>query len=402
MTHSLEVAHVGIYIVEMVFKLLKNNSLTELNVKQWRSLDEEHRNAICTFVETACLVHDLGNPPFGHFGEKAIRSWFNSNKEKTWFKTATSVPRSKRDFLHFDGNMQGFRILTRLQRNLNDPYGLNLTATQLATAIKYPKFNPKKPEKCGFFESEAAIKKEIWAKLGLDDESRHPCSLLMEAADDVAYCVSDLEDASEKGLLTEMDLSQAFNKNKFSVDNGDITRARTDFTNRIVQKAAESFIDRLQNSKHCATPPLLEAYADLDRQKKVSRERVYSSRLVLANEVTGFAVIPGLLDHFIRLFEMKERDFRILAETYVKRESFYVGDVSKVAANYTEELGLLSLLSRKHLSVYIETVKDDKNKFPEMFHRLHLILDLIAGMTDHYALDTYRLVSGQVLYGHRH
>jgi len=402
MTHSLEVAHVGVYIVEMVFKLLGKTSEKGTPVEQWRVLDEDNQNAISSFVETACLVHDIGNPPFGHFGEKAIRSWFDNKKSETWFKTATIVKQSSRDFLNFDGNMQGFRILTRLQRNLNDPYGLNLTATQLASAIKYPIYNPKKPEKCGYFESEAAIKREIWDKLGLDDKTRHPCSLLMEAADDVAYCVSDLEDAAEKDLVSEEDMCRAFNKNEFSIDAGDITKARTDFTNRIVKHIAEKFIDRLKRAEHCATTPLIDAYEDLDRQKEVTREKVYSSRLVLANEVTGFAVIQGLLDQFSRLFQMKERDFRMLADTYVNHQSFYGGAVNKVASKYTEELGLLSLLSRKHLGVYFDALNDSGNIFPEMFHRLHLVLDLITGMTDQHALNTYRLVSGQILYGHRH
>jgi dGTPase len=404
MTHSLEVAHIGIYIVEKVFRFLDSTQFTSSAIAEWRAFNKDCRDAISRFVETACLVHDIGNPPFGHFGEKAIRDWFEKNKNTPWFRDATSdVRHLARDFLYFDGNMQGFRILTRLQRNSEDSYSLNLTYAQLASAIKYPAVDSEKPEKCGFFEAESSIKDEVWEKLGFTDKAhRHPCSLLMEAADDIAYCVSDLEDASEKGLVVDADLDIAFGSTGggFSMDRGDLIKARTKFTNKMVDEAAKAFIGRLKDQSHFQTHPLLTDESDQKLQKTVTREKVYSSRLVLANEVTGFAVIPGLLERFSPLFNMIEVDFAKLAETYVNRKSFYAESANKVASQYTAELGLLSLLSRKHVMVYLEAVSN--GQFPEMFHRMHLVVDLIAGMTDHYALDTFRLVSGQALYGHRH
>ena len=147
------------------------------------------------------LAHDLGNPPFGHQGEVAMREWFNTrNKE--------SEPIHK-DFLHFDGNPQTFRLLTRLQV-LNDEFGLNLTVATLSAIMKYPCLYSSESRcnfrKFGIFASEKEIAEEVWKATGLSEGIRHPFAYIMEACDDIAYSVIDAEDTVKKGYASFYDL----------------------------------------------------------------------------------------------------------------------------------------------------------------------------------------------------
>jgi dGTPase len=145
------------------------------------------------------LAHDLGNPPFGHQGEKAIRQWFGDIKD-------SSVDP---DFAEFDGNAQTFRLLTRLQI-INDQFGLNLTIGTLAALVKYPSIYGSNAKggfkKYGIFQSERQIIEEVWEHSGLEAGMRHPLAYVMEACDDIAYSVIDAEDTVKKGYASFYDL----------------------------------------------------------------------------------------------------------------------------------------------------------------------------------------------------
>jgi dGTPase len=221
LTHSLEVSQTGRYIAdEITLKLLDNNLATQ-----------QECFAIATFVETACLMHDIGNPPFGHFGEAAIAEWFTKEAPSILEKLFCSNPDGSintsklgiikpqidhvlADFKEFDGNPQGLRVVAKLQKN-SDIYGLNLTKTTLASYLKYiresgeAKASPPKPftKKAGYFSTERALVRNIWEELGYNSPQRFPLAYIMEAADDIAYCISDLEDSIEKQLLNK---KQAF------------------------------------------------------------------------------------------------------------------------------------------------------------------------------------------------
>jgi dGTPase len=148
------------------------------------------------------LAHDLGNPPFGHQGEEAIKQWFNENNEVFFGKSCHP------DFLNFDGNAQTIRLLTRLQI-LNDEYGLNLTCGTLAALMKYPSFWDSEQQhygKFGIFESEREIIKDVWKETGLREGIRHPLAYVMEACDDIAYSVIDAEDTVKKDYASFYDL----------------------------------------------------------------------------------------------------------------------------------------------------------------------------------------------------
>ncbi|MBV2082223.1 MULTISPECIES: dGTP triphosphohydrolase [Pseudomonas] len=143
------------------------------------------------------LVHDLGNPPFGHQGEYAIRNWFLTNKAKVFGGNSKDAF----DFVHFDGNAQTLRLVSKLQI-LNDQYGLNLTYATLAALIKYPvstsSIDKEKWKKQGYFSSEEKIVSEVWEETGLSEGVRHPLTYIMEACDDIAYSVLDAEDTVKK------------------------------------------------------------------------------------------------------------------------------------------------------------------------------------------------------------
>ncbi|GGC89338.1 dGTP triphosphohydrolase [Halopseudomonas salina] len=157
------------------------------------------------------LVHDLGNPPFGHQGEYSIQSWFSKNKGKIFDTESEAL-----DFLKFDGNAQTVRLVTKLQI-LNDEYGLNLTYATLGALIKYPvpatSTDSERWKKQGYFDSEKDMVQEVWEATGLSEGVRHPLTYIMEACDDIAYSVLDAEDTVKKGLASYYDLIRYLEKN---------------------------------------------------------------------------------------------------------------------------------------------------------------------------------------------
>ncbi|WP_165494211.1 dGTP triphosphohydrolase [Aquitalea sp. USM4] len=389
LTHSLEVAQVGMLIVDKIRLLIENEPNSKEN-RKWKKLDKKTWLAIRTYVETACLLHDIGNPPFGHFGEKAIQNWFKKNSN---IFSNTVSEKQKFDFLGFDGNKQGFRIVTKLQRNMDDKFGLNLSYSQLASLIKYPVLNPANPSKCGYFFSERSHKKSIWVELGLKKDQRYPISFLMEAADDIAYCISDLEDAHEKNIIKISHMRDICRQLKISKENREnFTQIRTNFTNHLADIAAKNFILKI-NEKFKNQHPLIDNVPITDQIKKITQKHVYSSPIVLNNEIIGFNVIDGILNKFKPLMEMDPSDFKKLAKCTAHDKNLYARKIYPITKKYTSEPSMIATLPVKHILAYLDEVKE--NKECELFYRLHLITDYIAGMTDQFALSTYQFLTGR-------
>ncbi|MDF5997287.1 deoxyguanosinetriphosphate triphosphohydrolase [Pseudomonas aeruginosa] len=198
LTHSLEVACVGRSLGMRVGEILREE------LPEWCDPSD-----LGVIVQSACLAHDIGNPPFGHSGEDAIRNWFQQAAGRGWLDEMSDAERS--DFLHFEGNAQGFRVLTQLEYHQFDG-GTRLTYATLGTYLKYPWTSRHaealgyKKHKFGCYQSELPLLEQITHKLGmpqLDDErwARHPLVYLMEAADDICYGLIDLEDGLEMELL---------------------------------------------------------------------------------------------------------------------------------------------------------------------------------------------------------
>ncbi len=422
LTHSLEVSHIGRILATIACDALS---------KKYPGFPSEPSEiaAIAQTVDSACLVHDIGNPPFGHFGEQAIREWFEQQFES--FKHAPNVPAKKRgfarryqDFLSFDGNAQGFRILTTLQRN-HDEFSLNLTMMLLASTVKYPgtaddkgDVTEGKLKKAGIYFTEQKVFDEVWAACGLrsrgEDGSvahRHPLSYLMEAADDIAYCMSDMEDAVIKRIyeadvvmayLEEISgnplIAAALQKAASTVPDrpneiesfklAKFTVFRAALILKLIHQVADAFAERLHEERLLGGPPLVDEIPEtcnaLESLKKFAQTRIYNHRAVHDKELGGGVVLRGILDAFKPLLMYTRRDFLSVVK----------GERTKNA--HTLGPALCSLLPEKGKAMYrhfVETPKVSPSDVEEWMLRAHLVLDYVAGMTDHYALSTYRQVS---------
>ncbi|MEQ9844665.1 deoxyguanosinetriphosphate triphosphohydrolase family protein [Pectobacterium brasiliense] len=197
LTHSHEVANLARGIGMRLAFELKHEVFKDINADVCLERD------VPALLATIGLVHDMGNPPFGHQGEKAMSEWFTKNLSEEEYSDGIY-----NDFRHFDGNSQTLRLVTKLQL-LNDDYGLNLTYATLASMIKYPRPSDSVDSlwsKHGYFYSETAVVHEVWEKTGLCENVRHPFTYVMEACDDIAYSVLDAEDIVKKGLASFHDL----------------------------------------------------------------------------------------------------------------------------------------------------------------------------------------------------
>ena len=205
LTHSLEVASFAKSLGQTAFQYLIDNNKDD-------ELTPEIKEKVCSILECAGLLHDIGNPPFGHFGEDSIRNWFKTNLSKIEYK-GTSVENNlneqmKNDLYHFEGNAQALRLLTKLHY-LVDENGMHLTYALLNTLIKYPvsscEINKKsgniKDKKMGYYFAEQELFEDITESTGAIN-CRYPLTYLLEAADDIAYHTADIEDAVKKGFLS--------------------------------------------------------------------------------------------------------------------------------------------------------------------------------------------------------
>ncbi|WP_455426991.1 dGTPase [Dryocola sp. LX212] len=432
LTHSLEVQQVGRYIAKEVLSRLKEQQSLEKY-----GLDEL-TGPFESIVEMACLMHDIGNPPFGHFGESAINDWF---RQRLFPADAGSQPRSddrcrvdalrlregeeklnelrrnvRQDLCQFEGNAQGIRLVHSLLR-------MNLTWAQVGCILKYtrPAWLVGKPpeshaylmKKPGFYLSEEAYIRRLRAELELGEFSRFPLTWIMEAADDISYCVADLEDAVEKrifsvellyqhlrdawgehqsGDLFEEVVNEAWRKsstNQMSRNTEDqfFMYLRVNTLNQLVPYAAQRFIDNLPEIFNGEfNHALLEDDSPfarlLELYKQVAVQHVFNHHEVEQLELQGYRVISGLLEIYSPLLNIAAEDFAELVE----KESLRRMPI---------ETRLFHKLSTKHRLAYVEAVSDlapscAEYAVWEFYYRCRLIQDYISGMTDLYAWDEYR------------
>ncbi len=378
LTHSLEVSCVG--------RSLGSTIAIQLLAKH-PELADTHISEIGAIVSAACLAHDLGNPPFGHSGERAISTYFSEGKGLTLKEHLSSM--EWEDLTHFEGNANAFRLLTH-QFEGRRKGGFVMTYSTLASIVKYPYSSQLagKKSKFGFFTTEENDYRKIADELGIIRTSkegeaskyvRHPLVYLVEAADDICYQMMDIEDAHKLKLLTTretIELFESFFDEKKKNRAKDIYKIVTDTNEQIaylrasvigilVNECARVFIENeeaILNGtfegaliKHIGDP-YREAY---NHCSEVAIHKIYRSRDVLDIELAGFHVISTLLDLMIDAVLSPEKAYSQLL-------------INRVSSQY---------------DIHSKT----------LYGRIQAVLDYISGMTDVYALDLYRKIKGNSL-----
>lgn len=380
LTHSLEVASVGMS--------LGNDVARELVVRHPElagSLFEE----IGTIVSTACLAHDMGNPPFGHSGEKAIQAFFVDGPGNRIEKMVS--PRFWSDVIRFEGNANAFRLLTHRFHGRREG-GFVMTYSSLASMVKYPFASSAAGThgKFGFFSSEECAYRKIADELGIIRKSlpgepsryaRHPLVYLVEAADDICYEIMDIEDAHKLKILTFAETEKLF-LDFFDEDtrqrilgriidegvtdeNEKVVYMRARVIGKLVAECARVFVD---HEDEILAGGFGKALVDgVDRQVRdaykacvgVSRRKIYNSKPVLDVELSGYKIMVTLMETLI--------------EAAVNPGKYH-----------SEQL-------RKRFSSQYEIDSSDLET------RIMAVLDFISGMTDIFALDIYQKMNGTSL-----
>lgn len=387
LTHSLEVSCVGRSLGNAV-----GEKILDRNKRLKNEFTQFHFGEI---VASACLAHDIGNPPFGHSGEDAIAEYFRHGAGKIYKNKLNK--KQWTDLIKFEGNAQGFRIITKLQ-NPTIKGGLRLSCATLAAFTKYPKeslfensskakvHKEKLYKKYGFFQAEKDLFKEVAEETGLPKKPgyknslfwcRHPLAFLVEAADDICYRVMDLEDGFRLGLLsfedTEALLMPLKGDSSLSLynernENDRIGYLRAKVISNLIKTLAVVFIDEEENIMNGKLDKdlisLLPTADSLEEIKRLSVEKIYSIKSVVEREAAGFEVLGGLLDTFIQTVNEYAED--------------------KVSP---KNKTIIKLIPKQFLG---EDGKPDK----DLYTRLLKITDLVSGMTDSYAVSIYRKIKG--------
>ncbi len=386
LTHSLEVASVG----RSLGKAIGEKIVAKYDSVLTQEAKEFYKFELSAVVMTACIAHDIGNPPFGHSGEDAIRTYFNELDENKLRVLKEGLTENQfNDFKNFEGNANAFRILTTIFNQSN----LNLTYATLASIIKYPSDSTQgfrktgliSTKKSGFFDSESEFYKRIAAELKinpLDDNekvfARHPFVFLVEAADDICYRIIDLEDAHRLGILSIQEVRQLlepfFEKREGKpdiaerVDNIEDDKQKLSFLRamligQLTAKCTEVFFEH-EEALLAGTlnKPLIDLLDDktialIAKIDEISVKKIYNDKSVVEIEIAGYHVIGGLLKEFVSA---------VLSPDSPKSKK------------------LLKLIPKQFL------IKKDGT----LYQNLLSVVDFISGMTDLFAIDLYRKIMG--------
>jgi dGTPase len=353
LTHSLEVSVVGRSLGRLVGKKI---------IEKYPHLQEIHgyqMNDFGAIVAAAALSHDIGNPPFGHSGEKAIGEYFSIGKGQQFKDKLTE--KEWQDLIDFEGNANGFSVLTASRPGVEG--GLRITYATLGAFMKYPKESlPKKPtksiadKKYGFFQSDKDFFQEVATELGLISNKtggdigfeRHPLAYLVEAADDICYTIIDFEDGINLGLVSEdfaleyliklvKDSIDSNKYNSLTTKEDRISYLRALAIGSLINDAVNIFIKNeeaiLEGNFPYALSDKSKYKAQMDDIIKLSVKNIYQSREVIEKELTGYQIINNLLDKFITAYnnkyEGKTTNFdslllKILPEKHhVEKENLY-------------------------------------------------------------------------------
>ncbi|MGC9375697.1 MAG: deoxyguanosinetriphosphate triphosphohydrolase [Bacteroidales bacterium] len=375
LTHSLEVASVGRSLANKVAQELKKREDIQ---------NKEILNELGSIVSAACLAHDMGNPPFGHAGEKAISNFFTDGNGRKIQQAVTSEEWN--DLTHFEGNANALRLLTH-QYSGRRKGGFALTYSTLAALIKYPYGTDAGKKKYGYFQSEKETFLKIARELALKEVNdspltfaRHPLVFLVEAADDICYEIMDIEDAHKLKIIDTsktFDLLQGFfdsgEDNDFYSQKAEVFKEVTDVNeqvaylrasviNRLINETARVFVlhhDEIMEGEF--THSLIKGLEGKTKKafdvcKNLAIKEIYKHRSVVKVELTGFNVLGTLLDEFMTAILHPESDY-----------------------------------SEKILSLIPAQFSVEGYNF---YQKAMSVVDFVSGMTDLYAVDLYKDIKG--------
>ncbi len=400
LTHSLEVSSygksLGQNIGEYILTYIKDPDFT------WKDKEE-----ICNILECAGLIHDIGNPPFGHFGESVIRDWFKRNLPIMKFKGETVenllTEQMREDFYHFEGNAQALRLVTKLHY-LVDEHGMNLTYALLHTIVKYPVSSVGidkttgniKDKKMGYYYADKDIFESIVKETGTDGK-RHPLTFILEAADDIAYKTADIEDAYVKGFISYYQLKEELRQlqerepeNTFRpLDK--LEHKYESGVNRGVSNpeeyAVKNWIVQVQGFLiNCATYGFTSNYNAIMEGTygkdifcgtygeglmhllgDMAYRRVFTTPSIYKMEVAESVIMDFLMDKFVKAVLYYDTDVKL-------------NDIDK---------RVVSFISENYKSAYHKQA-EGKDENEKLYLRLLLVTDYICGMTDSYAKRLYQ------------
>lgn len=408
LTHSMEVASLAKMIGKQVCQ-----KISMLNLEK-----EEDQPDILDVVEIlncAGLLHDIGNPPFGHFGETAIRNWFLQNLDVKKFKGRTLNEvlddQQKYDLCNFEGNAQALRIIAKLHRVIGTN-GLHLTSAVMDTIIKYPVDSMKKVnaerknqksllnKKIGYFQSETKLYDQIKQNTKAYD-CRNPLCFILEAADDLAYTFADLEDGYKKGMYSFQDLKDVIlcsgdeysamllekylvkEMNSERSNNEDYDPYKTAVFTWLTMKqlfcvsmVSDAFIENYDEIMCGEFEKELLAESSEGKLiaylKEFAFKKIYNHPSILKIELMGNEIIVFLLDRFVEALIYYDTDIMI----------------SEIHEKY------IQLLSKNYLDNYYDECSYTQDENLRLYHRLLLATDFISGMTDSFAKCLYRDLRG--------
>lgn len=379
LTHSIEVACVGRSLAAEIASELRKKYASEPWVGKLDSIGE--------IVAAACLAHDLGNPPFGHSGEKAIATYFSEGEGRELESELTQ--RQWSDLTHFEGNANAFRLLTH-SFNGRRPGGFAMTYSTLASIVKYP-FDSSlagSHGKFGFFTSEQSGFMKVADELGMlplkEAEgqlryARHPLVYIVEAADDICYEIMDIEDAHKLKILSTEEVIPLFlgyfdearrthiERIMAGVDdpNEKIAYLRSCIIGTLVNRCAEAFVSHEEEIMHGEfRGSLLDHISQLERQgyrdcEALSWEKIYCSGDVVDIELAGTRIISFLIHELVKAVRNPDLNYSRLL-------------LAKVPQQY-------------------------EINSPTLYGKIQAVLDHISGMTDVYALGLYRSLNAMSL-----
>lgn len=405
LTHSLEVSSYGKSLGQSIGR-------TIINTIKDPTFLPEYGPYICDILQCAGLLHDIGNPPFGHFGEMVIRDWFRENLSKIYYndKPLADILNEQMlgDFYNFEGNTQALRLVTKLHY-LVDEYGMNLTKALLGTIIKYPVSSTEIDKtggdichkKMGYFYADVDTFRDIDRSLGLNGR-RHPLAYALEAADDIAYLTADIEDAFKKGCLNYRSLYDELKKaaprksepeyeNMLTVLREKYEKAVSGLEHQPEFYALQNWMPRVQGHLlNCAT---------LGFQKNYRRIMSGEMNRALIEGTTGERMAYALGDiayryafttkPILRIEIAADRILCFLLDSLVRAAVYF--DTDKPMSAVQEKL--MGLISDNYMAVY-KRVSEGKSATERLYLRILLVTDEICGMTDSYAQRLYKELNG--------